>query len=124
MSHLDDFTARANAAQLRTFGVPVALPSGRAVVGIFTRAPQPKTPWPEIGATLNLRHTPNPELHLLSADADGLTRNAQITITTSTGTNERFLVVDVDPPADGMTRVALLIDPTDAPRPDPASRWQ
>ena len=123
MSRLDDFTDRANAAQLRAFGVPVALPGGRDVVGVFVRAPQPKTPWPEIGATLNLRHTPNPEVHLLTPDAAGLIRNTSITIT-ERDTAERFLVVDVDPPADGMTRVALLPDPTDAARPDPTNRWQ
>lgn len=123
MSRLDDLTDRANAAQLRAFGVPVALPGGREVVGIFVRTPQPRTPWPEIGATLNLRHTPNPEVHLLAADTTGLSRNTSIVIT-ERDTAERFLVVDIDPPADGMARVALLVDPTDAPRPDPANRWQ
>lgn len=124
MSHLDDLTDRVNAAQLRTFGVPVALPGGRDVVGIFVRTPQPKTPWPEIGATLNLRHTPNPEVHLLAADTVGLSRNTPVVITTKRDTDERFLVVDIDPPADGMARVALLVDPTDAPRPAPTNRWQ
>jgi hypothetical protein len=118
-----DFTPRANAAQLRTFGSPVALPGGREVVGVFVRTPTPKTPWPEIGAALSLRHTPNPEVHLLTADAAGLMRNASITITTD-GATEDFLVVDTDPPADGMVRVALLAAPATATRPDPANRWQ
>ncbi len=51
-------------------------------------------------------------------------RNTPVVITVKRDTAERFLVVDVDPPADGMARVALLVDPTDAPRPDPTNRWQ
>ena len=110
---------RLNRSQVEHFGQPVTRPDGQVVSGVFARRPAPVAPWPEIGAALKLSQQPNPEVHLLSADAAGLAKNQRLVIS-----GERFLIVDVDPPAEGWVRITLLPDPASAPRPEAGSRWQ
>ncbi|WP_296810718.1 hypothetical protein [Thiocapsa sp.] len=111
--------ARLNTELLGYFGVSVVLPDGSDVRGVFAHMKTPANPWPETGAALDITKARNPEISLSTTDASGLTKNTPLLID-----GERYLVVDLDPPSDGMTRVTLMHAPIAAPRPPTGSRWQ
>jgi hypothetical protein len=111
--------ARLHTEQFGYYGRPVILPDGREVVGLFALRPTPQAPWPEIGAALRINHVPNPELRLPKADAEGLGKNQALVVD-----GARYIVVDLDPPDEGLVRVVLLAEPAGTTRPDPAARWQ
>ena len=110
-------TTRIALAHLASFGIPITLPDGSLVQGVFDPVGESRgAPWSEVGRTSRQGQHPNPIVYLLDATAATLTTESILTID-----GARYRVTA--PPASdgsGLTRVELMPERNS----DPFSRWQ
>ncbi len=111
---------RMNTAGMRVFGEPVTLPGAVEVTGVFDPKGEPPDPWgSEVGLATRLGQQPSPVVFLLDGDVAGLNERDTVTVRGKT-----YLVTRIDDEGNGLSRVWLMLDRTDAGSPPEGERWR
>lgn len=120
MADWNTLNARANAASMRVFGEPVTLPGAVVVTGVFDPRGEPPAPWgSEVGIATRIGQQPSPVVSLLDSDASGLNERDPVIVRGTT-----YLVTRIDDEGNGLSRIWLMPDRTDATSPPEGERWR
>ncbi len=109
-----------NAAVMEEFGEPVTLPGAVEVTGVFDPRGEPPAPrGSEVGLATRIGQQPSPVLSLLDSDAAGLDERDPVVVR-----GNAYLVTRIDDEGNGLSRVWLMPDRTDAGSPPEGERWR